>query len=74
MQMEATWRTKFIQYQMKIWAISDSERVSVKSLVGSGSKFWFQTTREKSEIGPLQTILAAKRYVSFFWVTLYICM
>ena len=25
----------------------------------------------KSKIGLLQTILAAKRYVSFFWVTLY---
>ena len=26
----------------------------------------------KSKIGPLQPILAAKQYVSFFWVTLYI--
>ena len=48
MQMEATWRTELIHYQMKIWAISDS----VKWLVGSGSKFWFQTTREKVKLDP----------------------
>ena len=46
--------------------ISDSERVSVKWLVRSGSKFWFRNTREKSKIGHIQPILAAKRFVSFF--------
>ena len=38
-------------------------------------KFWKGICKEASwiglKIGPLQPILAAKRYVSFFWVTLY---
>ena len=32
---------------LRCWAILDSERVSVKWLVVSGSKFWFRNTPEK---------------------------
>ena len=34
----------FARAVLCFWAISDSERVSVKWLVGTGSKFWFRNT------------------------------
>ena len=37
---------------LRCWAILDSERVSVKRLVVSGSKFWFHNTPEKVKWDP----------------------
>ena len=37
---------------LRCWAILDSERVSVKWLVVSGSKFWFRNTPEKIKWDP----------------------
>ena len=41
---------------LRFWGLSYSARVSVRCLGVTGSKFWLQTTREKSKIGPLHLI------------------
>ena len=54
MQMKATWRTELIHFQIKNWKFDPLkfDRVYAKCLVGSGSKFWFQTTHEKVKLDP----------------------
>ena len=61
MQMEATWRTELIHYQMKIWAISDSQKGICKVASWIGLKILIPKHPWKSKIGLLQPILAAKR-------------
>ena len=73
---------------MKIWAFLGMDGVRARAIL-SHLRFWKGICKVaswigleilipkhpwKSQIGLLQPILAAKRYVSFFWVTLYLLL